>query len=163
MKGKGGRPSKFTPDRIAKALEARRCGLSVSACAAHAGVASSTLEKWLSDGTKAKAGTAKAKFSGDFRAAYTHRRVEVIRDALSGEMKPHQVKFAIWWLSVTSPSELGAVRSDGKSAPRADTDLDQADKTDADKRAELMRVLMECPPEVLRAALAMAEAKEGGA
>jgi transposase-like protein len=46
----GGRPSKLTPEVVDRVVQAVEAGASVGLAAAHAGIAQSTLFKWLADG-----------------------------------------------------------------------------------------------------------------
>ena len=157
-KKKVGRPSSFTAKIAAEAVKHRRNGLTVVLIARIVRLNPDTLYRWVAEGKREGADPAKRAFSEDFSAAWAEAASDAIERIKAGD---EATKGLQWWLQRTGPAHFGELRADGRSKPRADTDLDQADKTDADKRAELMRVLMECPPEVLRAALAMAEAKEG--
>jgi hypothetical protein len=52
----GGRPSKFTPDRVAVLLDALRDGQTLKASAARAGVSYDSLHDWLQRGQRANRG-----------------------------------------------------------------------------------------------------------
>lgn len=68
-----GRPSKFTNERAADAIEAAREGVSKAGCARIAGVDKATLERWLD---------AHEEFRNDFARARGNGELTLIRDGL---------------------------------------------------------------------------------
>lgn len=62
-------PSKFTEATRKRILDAKKIGASNATAAAHAGIDTETLRRWINDGKTASEGTAKRVFHDAFREA----------------------------------------------------------------------------------------------
>lgn len=94
--GKMGRPTKFTPDRADKILEALRLGVPQATAVTYAGVGESTYYRWLSDATKPDAPDDLREFREAVQAARAEAEVRSLAVIQNASRKTWQA--AAWFL-----------------------------------------------------------------
>lgn len=109
-----GRPSKLTPERLKRIVDAIRAGNYVETAAEYAGIGKTTFYRWMEQGEKASRGIYR-----DFRDAVMRARAEAeARNiALIQKAAPDDWRAAAWWLERAFPDRWGSRQKLEHSGP----------------------------------------------
>jgi hypothetical protein len=100
------RPWKYSAKRAAKIVAALRAGNHRHIAARHAGIAPSTLERWLERGAQARNGSALKKFFADVKQAETDAEVAAVA-VINKAFRDDDWKAALAFLQTRYPDRWG--------------------------------------------------------